>query len=84
VIVVGDSRNKRQLIQRLGQSIEARSDGSHGRLVVVYVEGTSEDDEAVGASPYVLGLLPHAAKVEHFTGTETDAVHAFIGTHALA
>jgi hypothetical protein len=84
VVALGDSRTARQLIQRLGHVL-ARQDGDrHARVVVICVEGSVEDDGARSASPYIAGITPHAAKVEHFTGTETDALHAFIGTHALA
>ena len=77
-IVVGESRNARQLIHRLGHVVARKDDGRHARVVAVYVEGTFEDDQVDGAAPYISSVLPHAAKSERFTATDTDALVQFL------
>ena len=85
-IVVGASRSKRQLIQRLDQVITDNADDRHGRLVILYVEGTVEDDLVSDESPFITTVMPQAARLQRFSAGETDALLDFLSfdKHSLA
>lgn len=42
-VIVGASRSRRQMIQRMGRVLRRKSDGRHARFVVLFVEDTVED-----------------------------------------
>jgi superfamily II DNA or RNA helicase len=44
-IVLASSRSRRQMVQRMGRVVRKKEDGRLARLVVLYVEDTSEDPE---------------------------------------
>lgn len=44
-VVLSGSKQPRQTIQRLGRIIRRKSDGRHGRFVVLYARNTIEDDQ---------------------------------------
>lgn len=77
-ILVGASRNKLQLIQRIGRVIRAKSDDRHARLALVYVEGTAEDEFAGDASLFATTVMPHAASVERINAGETAGLIKFL------
>lgn len=56
-IVMAASRSRRQMVQRLGRVIRKKAGGGHGKLVVMYAPGTSEDptcyDEDSGYLPLI-------------------------------
>ena len=45
-VIVGASRSRRQMIQRMGRILRRKSDGRLARLAVLFVEGTVEDPAA--------------------------------------
>jgi superfamily II DNA or RNA helicase len=47
-VIVGASRSRRQMVQRMGRVLRRKADGRRARFAVVFVEGTVEDP-ALGA-----------------------------------
>ena len=65
-VIVGASRSRRQMIQRMGRVLRRKPDGRLARLAVLFVEGTVEDP-AAGAHEGFLGEVTEVA----------DAVRSF-------
>ena len=59
-VVLASSRSRRQMIQRMGRVIRRKRDSRLARLVVMYVEGTSEDPTE-GAHEDFIGVVTDAA-----------------------
>lgn len=65
-IIVGASRSRRQMVQRMGRVLRRKPDGRHARFAVLFVEGTVEDP-SVGAHEAFLGeIVDVADQVSHF------------------
>ncbi|HWC36257.1 MAG TPA: DEAD/DEAH box helicase family protein [Mycobacteriales bacterium] len=77
-IVVGASRDKLQLIQRLGQVVRKADDERPGRLVVVYVEGTPEDTYSADTAPLATVVTPNASRQQRFGASEAGALIEFL------
>lgn len=82
-IFLGDSRSRRQLIQRVGQVVSDRG-GRRAHLVVLYIEGTPEDDLGNAEPPLTTELIRHATKVERFTASDTEGLLEFIATGRIS
>ena len=74
-IVVGDSRDRLQLIQRLGQVIREGAEGKQGRLVAVQIDSV---DSATGESPSIKAIEPHAASTQRLSAAETAPLRDFL------
>lgn len=59
-VIVGASRSRRQMVQRMGRVLRRKSDGRLARLAVLFVEGTVEDP-AAGAHEGFLGEVTQVA-----------------------
>ena len=42
-VIIGASRSRRQMVQRMGRVLRKKADGRRARFVVVFVEDTVED-----------------------------------------
>ncbi len=71
-LIVGASRSRRQMIQRMGRVLRPKSDGRSARFVVLYVEGTIEDP-ARGAHEGFLDELTGVATTIRRFSVERDA-----------
>ena len=60
-IIVAASRQRRQMIQRMGRVLRPKNDGRLARFAVLYVQGTSEDP-ALGAHGTRHSNSRHAAR----------------------
>lgn len=65
-IVLAASRSRRQMIQRMGRVVRRKPDGRRARLVVLYVEGTSEDPRNGAHEDFIQFILDAADKSEVF------------------
>lgn len=61
-IVMAGSRQRRQMIQRLGRVLRSKDDGRNARLVIMYVAGTPEDPERGGHKDFL--YMVHEAGIE--------------------
>ena len=59
-VIVGASRSRRQMIQRMGRVLRRKPDGRHARFLVLFVEGTVEDPR-LGAHETFLGEIVDVA-----------------------
>jgi superfamily II DNA or RNA helicase len=59
-VIVGASRSRRQMIQRMGRVLRRKPDGRHARFAVLFVEGTVEDPH-LGAHEAFLGEIVDVA-----------------------
>jgi superfamily II DNA or RNA helicase len=76
-VIVGASRNRLQLIQRLGRLTGPKLDDRHARVVVLYAEGTAEDSFGEG-TPFATTLEPHASRLERFSAVQAGALGEFL------
>jgi superfamily II DNA or RNA helicase len=78
-VVLASSRSKRQMIQRMGRVLRKKPDGRRARIIVLYVEGTTEDPTK-GAHEDFISLLTSAAdEVRTFgSGSTIDEVCRFL------
>ena len=65
-IVVAASQSRRQMIQRMGRVIRLKDDGSHARMVMLYVVGTPEDPNRGGHEAFLDSIVPHARNIDYF------------------
>jgi len=60
-IIVASSKQRRQMIQRMGRIMRRKADGRDARFVIMYVEGTDEDPRE-GAHEAFVGELVAVAR----------------------
>ena len=78
-IVLASSRSRRQMIQRMGRVIRKKADGRLGRVVILYVEGTSEDPQQGAHEDFVQFVLEAADDVQTFdSGRAPTEVVAYL------
>ena len=65
-IIVAASKQRRQMIQRMGRVMRQKSDGRDARFVVVYVEGTDEDPDLGANEHFITELIDVARDVDKF------------------
>ncbi len=92
-VIVGASRSRRQMIQRMGRVLRRKPDGRLARFAVLYVEATVEDP-ASGAHEGFLGEVtevaeavrrfPAGAPAAGLIGFLSPAVHAVSNPPALS
>lgn len=68
-IIVASSRTRRQMIQRMGRIIRKKEDGRLARLVVLYVEGSSEDPK-MAHKEFIDYVKPHADDNKQFDSSK--------------
>lgn len=76
-VVLSGSKQPRQTIQRLGRIIRRKTDGRHGRFVILYAMNTIEDetrnrDQQFGA------VIPSARRVADFNETQIRELRRFL------
>jgi superfamily II DNA or RNA helicase len=71
-IIVAASASRRQMIQRMGRVLRLKEDGRLARLVVLYVEGTSEDPE-VAHEGFLDLVMDVAHDIRYFSAFESPA-----------
>ncbi len=59
-VIIGASRSRRQMVQRMGRVLRKKADGRRARFVVVFVEDTVEDPSS-GAHETFLGEVVNVA-----------------------
>ena len=86
-LIVGASRSRRQMIQRMGRVLRPKPDGRGARFAVLYVEGTVEDPRS-GAHEGFLGEITDVASAVHRfsfgSGNDSgnDEVNAVLSRHS--
>jgi RNA polymerase primary sigma factor len=66
-VIVGASRSRRQMVQRMGRILRRKRDGRHARFVVLFVEGTVEDPKQGAHEAFLEEIVDVADDVFGFT-----------------
>lgn len=66
-VIVGASRSRRQMVQRMGRILRRKPDGRRARLVVLFVEGTVEDPRKGAHEAFLEEMVDVADEVYIFT-----------------
>jgi superfamily II DNA or RNA helicase len=66
-VIVGASRSRRQMIQRMGRVLRRKPAGRRARFAVVFVEGTVEDPRRGAHEAFLEELVGVADRVSTFT-----------------
>jgi superfamily II DNA or RNA helicase len=74
-IIVGASRDKLQLIQRVGQVVRRTSDAQRGRIVTIEVDGV---DSQVDGAPALEAITAHASQTKRFSAAELVSLLDFL------
>lgn len=82
-VIVGASRSRRQMVQRMGRVLRRKADGRHARFVVVFVEETVEDPSTGAHETFLEEMVKVAERVSSFRvgaaqspGEVLDALHS--------
>jgi RNA polymerase primary sigma factor len=76
-IMVSPPRNRRQLIERMDRVLGGQP-GGHVRLVVLYIEGSAEDDSVGAEAAPIYGAMQHARRLQRFAARNTDQLLEFL------
>jgi superfamily II DNA or RNA helicase len=76
-VMASPPRNRRQLIERMDRILGSQP-GGHVRLVVLYVEGSAEDDSLGADAAPIYGVMQHARRLQRFAARDTDALLEFL------
>jgi len=66
-VIVGASRSRRQMVQRMGRILRRKPDGRRARFVVLFVEGTVEDPRGGAHEAFLEEIVDVADEVLCFT-----------------
>lgn len=77
-VVVSASQSRRQMIQRMGRVIRKKEDGRGARMIMMYVQGTSEDPNMGAHESFLDEVKPHARSVSYFTFADIDPLGDWI------
>ena len=78
-IIVGASRSRRQMIQRMGRVLRRKPDGRRARFAVIFVEGTVEDPRRGAHEAFLDEIVDVADRVSYFpTADMVDSPEAVV------
>ncbi len=81
-VIVGASRSRRQMVQRMGRVLRRKPDGRMARFAVLYVEGTVEDPRHGAHETFLDEVVEVADEVADFPAAtladDTESVSAFL------
>ncbi len=72
-VIVGASRSRRQMIQRMGRVLRRKTDGRRARFAILFVEGTVEDPAAGAHEGFLSEVTEIADAVAHFSAGRPSA-----------
>jgi RNA polymerase primary sigma factor len=78
-VILGASRTRRQMVQRMGRVLRLKADGRLARFAVLFAEGTVEDPQHGAHEGFVAEVTSIAAAVTRFpAATPAGAVNEFL------
>lgn len=78
-IVLAGSKQRRQMVQRMGRVMRCKPDGRSARFIITYVRGTSEDPECGAHEAFLDEVLDVASDVADFTlSTPAEVIRRFL------
>jgi RNA polymerase primary sigma factor len=75
-VIVGASRSRRQMVQRIGRVLRRKPDGGPARIAVLYVEGTVEDPASGAHEAFLSEITSVADEVRAFPATSSGPAAA--------
>lgn len=70
-MIVGASRSRRQMVQRMGRVLRRKPDGRHARFAVLFVEGTVEDPRLGAHEAFLDEIVDVADQMSYFSAEVT-------------
>ncbi len=77
-VIVGASRSRRQMVQRMGRVLRRKPDGRTARFAVLFVEGTVEDPRRGAHEAFLGEILDVAEATTCFPATLAQATQAVV------
>ena len=77
-IIVASSKQRRQMIQRMGRIMRRKADGRDARFVIMYVEGTDEDPREGAHDAFVSELVEVARESTVVSVSEAAGLRDFL------
>jgi superfamily II DNA or RNA helicase len=72
-VIIGASRSRRQMIQRMGRVLRRKSDGRLARFAVLFVDGTVEDPASGAHEGFLSEMTEVADAIGHFSAVSPNA-----------
>jgi len=82
-IIVASSKQRRQMIQRMGRIMRRKSDGRDARFIILYVKGTDEDPRLGAHELFVDELLAVAREADLFEIEQATELRRFLDPRRL-
>jgi len=80
-VIVASSKQRRQMIQRMGRVMRRKSDHRDARFIILFVKGTDEDPRLGAHELFVDELLEVARESAIFEADQTADVRTFLDPH---
>ncbi len=77
-VIVASSKQRRQMIQRMGRVMRRKHDGRDARFLILFVKGTDEDPRKGAHELFVEELLEVARESAIFEAGQRDEVRSFL------
>jgi superfamily II DNA or RNA helicase len=77
-VIVASSKQRRQMIQRMGRVMRRKHDGRDARFLILFVKGTDEDPRMGAHELFVDELLEVARESAIFEVDQSSAVRTFL------
>ena len=78
-VIVATTRQRRQMVQRMGRVLRRKQDGRAARFVIIFVENTSEDPDGHAHETFLNEILDVADDIQRFDPNQhAEAMAAFL------
>lgn len=82
-VIVASSKQRRQMIQRMGRVMRRKADGRDARFIILFVKNTDEDPRLGAHELFVEELLAVARESAIFETSQASEVRAFLDPRRL-
>jgi superfamily II DNA or RNA helicase len=82
-VIVASSKQRRQMVQRMGRIMRRKADGRDARFIILYVKGTDEDPRMGAHELFIDELLDVSRESELFAIEQVNELRAFLDPRRL-
>jgi superfamily II DNA or RNA helicase len=82
-VIVASSKQRRQMIQRMGRIMRRKADGRDARFLLLYVKGTDEDPVMGAHEMFIDELLEVAREANLFELDDIEGLRSFLDPHRI-
>ncbi len=82
-VIVASSKQRRQMIQRMGRIMRRKADGRDARFLLLYVKGTDEDPVMGAHEMFIDELLEVAREANLFEIDDIEGLRSFLDPHRV-